>query len=523
MMRRVITGGMQAVALLWGALSVCACTGQGTCPPNGRMVNGGVCHGEDLQCPYNVAISLCDGSKSTFTSSCSCVKGAWVCPEAEAPTCTVLSGDASVSPVPTSSSGGGATSPFGTPPPPHSGSSCPFVYVWDGTSFQYETDLGGITIGLPEGITANRAIPLVNGGLFYQKLPHAKFDPQTGTQILIRETVREIAYLDQVRLVVADYPEGYEVWDTGEESTDEWGYVNPFKLFTSKNARAPLTAVNQTGLDVTQYLGTADNAPAPMGEKTLDSYELDFGPIQHPEYAKLLIDGWSVYGDLADIDIQPFVEAQDAQGIWTTIHKFGAPYGDFKTIVLDLSGKVTAGTRRLRVNLGMENGARWIIDRILFDDSAPAPVTTAYLDLAAANLTHRGRATLHRCTYLSRGEALNDENPDDPAQFGFGAFTRYGDVLPLLTQFDDQPVVMRHGDQITLQFPGLAAPAPGMIRALFLETDVTMKSFILGKNVEPMPFHGMSAYPYPSTESFPSDAEHLRYLNDYNTRVYPAP
>jgi|GEM_PF-3521458 len=520
MSERMITKVSRTLAPATGALLLCACTGQGTCPPNGRMINGASCRGQDLQCPYNVAITLCDGSTGTFKSSCSCENGSWVCPEAQAPVCTTL--DASVAPS-SSSPSSGSTSPFSTPPPAHSGSSCPFVYVWDGTSFKYETDLGGITIGLPPGVTANKAIPLINGGLSYAKLPNAVFDPDNGTQILIRETVREISYVDLIRLVVVDHPADYEVWDTGGESTNEWGYVNPLKFYTSLNARSALSAFDQNGLDVTRHLAQVDNAPAPVGINSLDSYTLDFGPIEHPKRAKLLIDGWSIYGDLSDRDMQPFVEAEDSVGNWSTVAKFGAPYGDFKTVVVDLAGLLPDGVQRLRVNLGIENGARWMIDRLRLDDSAPVEVSTTYLDATSAELFHRGRATLHRCTYVSRAEALDDENEDDPAQLGYGSFTRFGDVLELLTKFDDMPVIMRHGDQITLQFAGFPAPPVGQVRSIFLETDVTMKSFIKGKMVEPLPFHGMSDYPYPDTESFPTDPAHQDYIANYNTRYYPTP
>jgi len=39
-----------------------------------------------------------------------------------------------------------------------------------------------------------------------------------------------------------------------------------------------------------------------------------------------------------------------------------------------------------------------------------------------------------------------------------------------------------------------------------------------GQTVEPLPFHGMSAYPYPKEENFPADATHQRYRRDYLTR-----
>ena len=36
--------------------------------------------------------------------------------------------------------------------------------------------------------------------------------------------------------------------------------------------------------------------------------------------------------------------------------------------------------------------------------------------------------------------------------------------------------------------------------------------------VAPLPFHNMSKFPYPSSEHFPDDADHVRYLLEYNTR-----
>ncbi len=39
-----------------------------------------------------------------------------------------------------------------------------------------------------------------------------------------------------------------------------------------------------------------------------------------------------------------------------------------------------------------------------------------------------------------------------------------------------------------------------------------------GQTVKPLPFHGMSSYPYGENESYPSDKEHRDYLEKYNTR-----
>ena len=36
--------------------------------------------------------------------------------------------------------------------------------------------------------------------------------------------------------------------------------------------------------------------------------------------------------------------------------------------------------------------------------------------------------------------------------------------------------------------------------------------------VEPLPFHGMSVYPYPAKEHFPNDPAHEKWRREYNTR-----
>ena len=39
-----------------------------------------------------------------------------------------------------------------------------------------------------------------------------------------------------------------------------------------------------------------------------------------------------------------------------------------------------------------------------------------------------------------------------------------------------------------------------------------------GETVAPLPFHGMSGYPYGENEVYPDDADHRAYRKIYNTR-----
>jgi hypothetical protein len=37
--------------------------------------------------------------------------------------------------------------------------------------------------------------------------------------------------------------------------------------------------------------------------------------------------------------------------------------------------------------------------------------------------------------------------------------------------------------------------------------------------LDPLPFHGMTSYPYSAPEAYPATPEHERYRAEYNTRV----
>jgi hypothetical protein len=105
-----------------------------------------------------------------------------------------------------------------------------------------------------------------------------------------------------------------------------------------------------------------------------------------------------------------------------------------------------------------------------------------------------------------------------------GMYTRYGDVRPLVTKADDKLILMGSGDELRLLYPAEKLPPlpTGWSRDFVLLVDGWAKdqdaNTAYGQSVEPLPFHGMSQYPYPATEHFPNDAEHRVWREEYNTR-----
>ena len=80
------------------------------------------------------------------------------------------------------------------------------------------------------------------------------------------------------------------------------------------------------------------------------------------------------------------------------------------------------------------------------------------------------------------------------------------------------------GAVITVEFAASGAPPlpAGWRRDFLLYSDSWLKDADLntgaGHTVEPLPFHGMSRYPYGPEESYPRDDAHQRYLSRYDTR-----
>ena len=404
----------------------------------------------------------------------------------------------------------------------NSGSSCPFVYEWDGQKYEYITDLQGAPIGYSASSYLAKFPPYYRPQ--FVVLNNPKPDEQGKYNIKLRETLSEISYFDEVKLLAVDYPVGYELVSSAAEMTYRFNYANAFKLYSLKDPRQPVSAVDKNGTDVLASVMVTDGNLLPMDLFVLESYTFDFGPLD-PANAKLVIDGWSVFGApyaTALEKVQPYIEVVDGTGQWVKVKSFGEPAGDMKRMVIDLSGMFLSNDHRIRLNTGRDSGIAWRIDKVMIDDSPPVELTTSEINAGYADLHYRGRASYVLSTLNNRMTADDDVLPDDPKAYGYGKFTKYGDVKALLNTADNIYAIMRHGDEIGLSFPGPSAPpADGMQRSFVLKTDVYYKVFRVDNNVEPLPFHEMSMYPYDkAVEHYPDDAEHQQYLSDYNTREY---
>jgi len=94
---------------------------------------------------------------------------------------------------------------------------------------------------------------------------------------------------------------------------------------------------------------------------------------------------------------------------------------------------------------------------------------------------------------------------------------------------DDMFVVSRPGDELSLSFNASALPPlpAGWTRTFLLYADGFSKEMDINSaspdQLVPLPFHGMSRYPYSWPEHYPLTDERRSYIEKYNTRIVTSP
>lgn len=424
--------------------------------------------------------------------------------------------------------------------------SCAFVYTWDGSAFRFVTDaMWRSALGMPLGLMGSgSAFAPAGASQEYVRIPGEALRPRNGRYVLqFTEELWETAYADEVKLLAVDHPDSVDVF------VDE-RFVPPgpvaLRLYHVAKRELPRSAVDERGTDVLPALRQPDdvfvsNLTPTRYQGVVEPHDLvlDLGPGADGAGSHLFLRGW-IYptdasinvalGQQSDIAVRsPSLEVRGADGRWRrAIANIGFPSGKDKTLVIDLSGIFPTADRHVRIRTSMQ--IYWdhaFTSRVL--TNGEATVTT--LSPVAADLHERGFSRMYRKggrhgPYWFAYDDVTKESPWRPIT---GAFTRFGDVLPLLRQADDMYVVMAPGDEATIEFDASSATSlrPGWTRDFLLYTDGWIKDSDLntafGTTVEPLPFHDAQSYPYRPGEGYPTDSVRARYRHEYNTRVVRAP
>lgn len=421
--------------------------------------------------------------------------------------------------------------------------SCPFLFAWNGKQYGFVKDmLWRSALGMPLAIHGKDTTYAFSGpSKEYLLIPGENLKPRDGKySIKITEELWEAVYFDKAALTAVDHPDSIDVF------ADERFVAPPYpgkKLYSVADKNYPVKATDGNGDDVLdkikaydfQYISNFDLGRF-QGLASDHDLILDLGNKAVSNNLYLFLRGWIFPSD-ASINTSmaqankyrqhpPSLQVIDKNGKWkTVVPNMGFPMGKDKMVIVNLSGKfLTKYDRRIRIQTNMQ--IYW--DEIFFSNGlSKAPVQMHDLTMVNANLAYRGYSAMyskggpfgpHWCNYYSttKGQKWRDLT---------GYYTRYGDVLPLLQQADDEYIIADGGDEISIDFDASKLPAlpKGWKRDFLIYSEGWVKDGDLntayGQTVSPLPFHDMPSYPYTYRVTYPSDAAHKRYQEEYNTRL----
>lgn len=410
------------------------------------------------------------------------------------------------------------------------GSSCPTLFEWDGKHYALVADMLGAgaighwvapgerNISRPvEYIKLDRSLQTKNGTLSFRFI----------------EPLEEAVYLDRVRLLAVDHPSGIDVYP------NEYFASNPpyprFKVVFSRDAQGPTAARDEHGHDVLpdllahHFIGDFKVLPF-AGFTEPHSLELDLGEdydggplwlLMHGEIEYFTATSMYAASQAGLVPIAPYVEALNTNGKWVRVmDDLGFPAGGPRTMTADLTGKLPVGVRRIRISTNLQ--IYW--DNILISHTPQSqPHSVTEVPLVQANLDFHGfPRKVENQPPGNVAYIYEQASSTGPYTRPAGNYTRYGDVLPLLTSLDDRLAIFGSGDEVRLEFDPSHLPAlpSGWTRDYFFaadgyEKDMDFYAYDFDR-VSPLPYATMKIYP--PTQSFPLDDSHLDYLLQYNTR-----
>jgi hypothetical protein len=445
------------------------------------------------------------------------------------------------------------------------GSSCPTLFVWNGERYEFVADmLGAGVVGHWIG-PGQRDIPRpvefvkINRSMIREK---ADFRPRTADlgpkelsevrgprsdagllSFRFMEPLEEAVYLDQVRVLAVDHPAEVDVYPN-EYFASNPPYP-PFKVVVSRDARPPAGAWDDRSNNLLpdllahKYVGdfalTQFQGFAKPHTLTLDLGEAyKGGPLwllMHGEVEYFSANSMYAASQAGIQAISPYVEAlvqdeKDASGkCKRVVDDMGFPAGGPRTMTADLTGKLPVGTKKVRITTNLQ--VYWdsiLVSRTAQDSREQTPRVTP-VPLVKADLEFHGYPLKIEGKPAGNVEYIYEKtSATGPYTRPFGTYTRYGDVLPLLTATDDKLAVFGSGDEVRLDFDPSKLPTlpKGWVRDYFFAANGYEKDMDFyaaeGNYVAPLPFLSMGEYPYAPKKSFPLDDAHVNYLLEYNTR-----
>jgi len=406
--------------------------------------------------------------------------------------------------------------------------SCPDLYTWNGEEFTYVTDVMGLGgMAIPKGKDVYVCPEPVEDTI----IPPGMLVGRDGSlDIHLTDEKPEIEYIDDVELVAIDHPVGtrllindlsWNSFDGGREPTEFFTIKDPQPVQATYERLPVLGTETIPPTDVSEQLAVEGDASlAHSGLYDDNIWTFDLGRLDDPDKVKLVVSGWVEYANKREKDAwvasgkrapASFIEVQDAEGNWIEVGQAPHMPGYPKTVVYDLTDAFPEGGTEYKVRMRVY--MRMHLDYVGVDTTPDEAVVTTEIAPRSAELSFKGVSDYEQTPYPNY-DYYDIVNPDPASRTG--SFTRFGDVRELLLDADDRYVIMDTGDDLAVSFDEPPPPASGMTRTYMIHADGYHNSRT--GSVEPLPFHGMSGYPYGDDEHYPDTDFHTAYREEWNTR-----
>ena len=395
--------------------------------------------------------------------------------------------------------------------------SSPLVYTWNGSKYVYTDDVGGL---LPKELS----------GVDVATIDSKDLAPKDGKYSMkISEEYNETVYYDKLALMTFDHAPGYSVVEPLARDAGVAG----LRTVSDTPTNPLVSCVDEQGNNCLDNLRSYDdkwsyeNKNGVYNPKNLKkSFILDFGALSNATDIQLVLRGARDYAASAQYpgNSARSISVKNADGQWVEIYnknQIGSD-GTPRLRTVDLTGKFLTNDYHVKVAFDTFNANYFAVDT-----SAQVPFTTHTYKPDSVGLDYHGFTAIDRTHFYDHDYSNTSPLPDGIFKNQYGKFTKYGDVTPLLDDADDHYVVMRYGDQLSVEFP-YEAPAEGMVRSFALYNDALYKHATYqglgeyGQSADYLPYHNMTKYG-PGMAPYPMTAENISYINEWNTRVVPGP
>jgi hypothetical protein len=409
--------------------------------------------------------------------------------------------------------------------------SCPFLYVWDGEQFTFQTDIYGPG---KLGTMSSRGYLTPNPNDYYL-LETNPVEKDGQYQMRLVEERFETDYMDELKLYVIDIPMHRRIYAEKPGFGGTLGDLQDVLHTASQIIHRPqeITHVN-TGQDVSDLMANSDGSYLVLNNDnnidfTYQTLEFDLGDLSQAPQIKLIIDGVTVFPSTPEgverasqFGPRTKLEVLDGNGEWVSVPKTTAELPklpEFKRVfALDISNIFLTDVYKVRLTFLFKT----YVDAIHFDTTQDQVLTLTEVPLLSAELRSYGLSDYETVFEDIYNYLYRMGDPNHYHNYFPGSYTRYGDVTALLSETEDFFVIYGQGDELDLRFDVAGSQPPGTKRAFLMYTNGYYKDakVDIPHTVEPLPFEAMSGFPYdPAVENYPDDPEYNQYREAYNTRV----